>query len=92
MKAIFLCENETHMFGVYDEKSFEKLQKLTGIEKIVYKKSDVIEKSEEFYDVEYIFSTWGMPAFEEEEIKRCFPNLKCVFYGGVPCRNLQDPF
>jgi len=92
MKAIFLCENEAKMFSVYNEKTLLELQKLTGIEKRIYKKSEVLEKSECFSEVEYIFSTWGMPAFTESEIKLSFPSLKCVFYGAGTVQNFARAF
>ncbi|MBE6725237.1 MAG: hydroxyacid dehydrogenase [Ruminococcaceae bacterium] len=30
---------------------------------------------------DYLFTTWGMPHFEREEIREYLPNLKAVYYG-----------
>ena len=42
--------------------------------------------------VNYIFSTWGMPAIGEEEIRRCFPALKAVFYAAGSVQAFARPF
>ena len=43
-------------------------------------------------DVEVVFSTWGMPAMTEAEIRECFPALKAVFYGAGSVQNFARPF
>ena len=45
-----------------------------------------------FRDVAYIFSTWGMPALTEEEVKRVFPSLKAVFYAAGSVQHFARPF
>ena len=92
MRAIFLCENSDNMFRVYDESTVSELGVLTGIEKKIYSKADVLENASDFADVELVFSTWGMPVFEESEIKKCFPSLKCVFYGAGSVQQFARPF
>ena len=69
MRAIFLCERNDKLFSVYDAETVCELQKLTNIEKKIYKKEDVISLPDKFSDVDIIFSTWGMPSFTEDEIK-----------------------
>lgn len=92
MKAIFLSENLANPFRIYNEKTLTEIEKLTTIERAVYKKSDVIVNPERFSDVEIIFSTWGMPVFTEEEIKKYLPSLKCVFYGAGSVQFFARPF
>ena len=92
MKAIFLCENSNNMFKVYDEVTVAELQSLVGIEKKIYSKADVTSSPADFCDTEFIFSTWGMPSFAEDEIKACFPALKCVFYGAGSVQAFARPF
>ena len=41
---------------------------------------------------EYAFSTWGMPAFTQEEIGESMPNLKAVFYGAGTVQGFARPF
>ena len=92
MKAIFLCEKTDKIFGVYDADVMGELQKLTNIEKRICTKADVLRDPDLFSDVELVFSTWGMPEFTEEEIKACFPSLKCVFYGAGTVQSFARPF
>lgn len=92
MKAIFLCQNPATVSSVYAPETVTRLQSLVALSKIVYTKADVLSHPEDFTDTEYIFSTWGMPAFEEAEIKACLPSLKCVFYGAGTVQSFARPF
>lgn len=42
-------------------------------------------------EVEYLFSTWGMPAFTEEELEACFPQLRAVFYAAGSVQAFARP-
>lgn len=88
MKSIFLCNKKNSVEKVYAE-SFDKLQE---VEKKVYTSAEVIAEPEKFAEVEYVFSTWGMPSMSEEEIKKCFPSLKCVFYAAGSVQAFARPF
>ena len=92
MKAIFLCERSKDIFTVYSESVVSEIQSLTEIEKRLYDKAAVISSPESFSNVEFIFSTWGMPEFTEEEIKTCFPSLKCIFYAAGSIQRFTHPF
>ena len=92
VKTIFLCQNPTTVSSVYAPETVEHLAHLTELSKSVYTKADVLAHPEDFSHTEYIFSTWGMPAFTEEEIKSCFPRLKCVFYGAGTVQSFARPF
>lgn len=80
MKLIYLCENEQNVRDVFcnDDR--------------VCKKSEIIGTPEAFRDAEYVFSTWGMPSFSENEIKECLPSLKAVFYGAGSVQSFARPF
>ena len=41
-------------------------------------KEDVLNDPNKTETCECIFSTWYMPEFTEEEVAKCFPNLKAV--------------
>ena len=69
MKTVYLCENEKNVRDVF------------GYGGRVYTKADVMTSPELFSDTEYLFSTWGMPSFTEEEIRSTLPSLKALFYG-----------
>ena len=92
MKAIFLSKGIGKMFNVYDSEAVARLDKLVGIENKVYTKDDIFKAPEIFNDTEFLFSTWGMPEFTEEEIKKYLPSLKCVFYGAGSVQYFARPF
>ena len=91
MKAIFLCQRSDVIFRVYDDTAVTRLQELTEIEKKVYTKEDILG-STAFCDVEFIFSTWGMPELTQDEIRSVLPSLKCVFYGAGSVQSFARPF
>lgn len=92
MKSIFLCENKNTLKRVYSVETIERLKNIAGIEQEVYTKGCILENPNRFQDTEYIFSTWGMPVFTQEEINTHFPNLKCVFYGAGSVQAFARPF
>lgn len=92
MKAIFLCEKSDKIFSVFADETVCELQRLTNIAKKIYTKEEVLREPALFSNVEVVFSTWGMPSFTEEEIKSCFPSLKCVFYGAGTVQSFARPF
>ena len=92
MKTIILCDAPQHVANVYAPPVMERLQRLTDCDGICYGKADVWKDPAKFADTEYIFSTWGMPAFTEEEIKSCLPSLRCVFYAAGSVQAFARPF
>ena len=92
MKVIFLCDNASKFAAVYDESVLARLSALTEFDRTRYQKADVLREPSRFADVEVIFSTWGMPSFTEEEIKRCLPALKAVFYAAGSVQSFARPF
>lgn len=80
------------MFDVYSGDTVSNLRRLLDIPQKIYTKADVMENPTEFSDVEFIFSTWGMSKFTEEEIKAFLPSLKCVFYGAGTVQSFARPF
>ena len=92
MRAIFLCEKSDQIFKVYDSKTLCCLQGQVEIEKKIYNKSDILAEPASFADVKFIFSTWGMPQFAEDEIKARLPSLECVFYGAGTVQAFARPF
>jgi phosphoglycerate dehydrogenase-like enzyme len=77
---IYLCEKEKNIRNVY------------GTQDTVCRKADILQNSLRFRDTEYVFSTWGMPVFSEEEISEYFPALKAVFYAAGSVQQFARPF
>lgn len=91
MKAVFICNNKKKLFAVYPDRVIETLA-ATGIERVAYNRDEVLAEPSRFADTEFIFSSWGMPAFTEEEIAACFPSLRCVFYAAGTVQSFARPF
>ncbi len=88
MRSIFLG-SET-VFRVFDDSARKILTKEANLDEKLYTKDDIL--SGKFSDVKYIFSTWGMPVFSEDEINKYLPNLECVFYGAGTVQTFARPF
>ncbi|MEG1394185.1 MAG: NAD(P)-dependent oxidoreductase [Clostridia bacterium] len=78
MKSAILTDNLYDARRVFDKEIMEKLGDSFGVESQIFTKKDVLQ--ERLLLTEMIFSTWGMPHFSAEEIKRYLPNLRYVFY------------
>lgn len=92
MRAIFLCQESDKIFRVFTDEAICRLRSKMEIEKRIYTKEEVLSLPDSFVDVDFIFSTWGMPELSAEEIGRCFPSLKCVFYGAGTVQGFARPF
>lgn len=55
-------------------------------------KNDVLESSENVKGCKYIFSSWYIPEFSEEEIERYLPNLHAIFYAAGTVKYFAEPF
>lgn len=92
MKAVFLAGSKGIIDRVYAPETLERICKLTDAEPVQYTKEDVMENPEKFRDVQYLFSTWGMQLFTEEEIAELLPNLEAIFYGAGTVQHFARPF
>ena len=80
MNTIYLCESVVNIKRVFGDNA------------PVYSKNDLLKSPEKFQNTVYIFSTWGMLEFTENEIKTCLPNLKAIFYGAGSVQSFARPF
>ena len=55
-------------------------------------KEDILAFPERYRDTRFLFSTWGMPRFEEQEIRSCLPSLRAVFYAAGSVQSFAAPF
>ena len=92
MRVIFICENPSTFFTVFNKQILDDLKKICDTDEVVYKKADILKTSDRFSDAKVIFSTWGMPGFTEDEIKSIFPQLECVFYAAGSVQHFARPF
>lgn len=87
MRSIFLG-SDVQINRVYSPDVTSELKTVAGLDERIYTKDD----TEDFSDVEYIFSTWGMPQFTVEEIRTRFPCLKGVFYAAGTVQSFAREF
>lgn len=92
MKSIFLCQQPDSAKRVFAPETVAFLKKEAGLCDRILQKEDVLARPENFQNTRYIFSTWGMPSFTEEEIRRVFPKLECIFYGAGTVQTFARPF
>lgn len=92
MKAIFLSNNKADLARVYEDSLRVRICEKSGAENVFLDKEEILAQPDRFRDTKYIFSTWGMPEFTEEEICRIFPKLECVFYAAGTVQKFARPF
>ncbi|MBQ9859088.1 MAG: hydroxyacid dehydrogenase [Clostridia bacterium] len=92
MKSVFVCNEPHNVAWVFGEKTTAILQAEAGLDTTVYSHDEAVSHPERFTDTEYLFSTWGMPPFTEEEIKATFPRLKAVFFAAGSVQHFARPF
>lgn len=88
MKAAFVNDKIENIDLVYSPETQNALLNMFDFFEGVYTKAQAAALKE----TECIFTTWGFPAFTEEEIKTIFPNLKIVFYGAGSVQYFARPF
>lgn len=91
-KAILLTAEEHNAHRVYDSGVIEKLQERYDLYETVLSKKSIKNHLTACKNAEYIFSTWGMEHFSEEEIKDYFPNAKCLFYAAGSVQHFAAEF
>ncbi|WMJ86702.1 hydroxyacid dehydrogenase [Anaerocolumna sp. MB42-C2] len=91
--AVFAGEKDGYQLKrVYNAKTREKLDsKLNFLDSIITYGNFKTHKKD-LESVEYLFSTWGMPCFDEKEIKEYFPALRAVFYAAGSVQGFARPF
>jgi len=92
MKAIFLSNRKEELQRVYAPELLTRLAEKTDSPVAFRDKAEVLENPDAFSGVRYIFSTWGMPEFSEEEVEKYFPNLECIFYSAGTVQKFARPF
>ncbi len=87
-KMIWLCEDEATFYRVFSEKERKFLSDAYFGDGRVHKKTELTPGN----DAEYIFSTWGMPVFTEDEIRSIFPKARGLFYGAGSVKPFASQF
>ena len=80
-EAIFLCESKENIDNVYSS---------VNVDYPYYSSDDIPENG--LKGVSSVFSTWGMPVYDEAAIRKLFPDLKYIFYGAGTVQYFARPF
>lgn len=91
-KVILLTSHEHDAKRVYDDAMLSKLTERYDLYGTVLCKKNIKDHTDACRKAEYIFSTWGMEHFSEEEIKAYFPNVKCLFYAAGSVQHFAAEF
>ena len=91
-KAVFMSENKAAIPNAYAESLRAEMAEVFEFLPDIYTLKDESEDRAALADVEVIFSTWGMPRLDEEQIKSILPNLKAVFYGAGSVQYFARPY
>ncbi|MGI6238093.1 MAG: hydroxyacid dehydrogenase [Christensenellales bacterium] len=89
MRAILLCDSDAWA-RVYGARQRERLRALLGHDPRVMTLRDL--RAAGAADAELIFSTWGMPRIDSDEIARLLPNLRALFYAAGSVQRFARPF
>ena len=91
-KAVFMSENKAAIPNAYAQSLRAEMAEVFDILPDVYTLKDDGEDLAALADVEVIFSTWGMPKLDEEQIRSVLPNLRAVFYGAGSVQYFARPY
>ena len=80
---MFLCSSKQAIYNAYTPEQIGAHPVLTPEE---------LEPDRAYAGVEAIFSTWGMPALEEGDIARLFPDLKEIYYAAGTVQKFARPY
>ena len=92
MKAIFISDKPNKVREVYGETALADLSKLMELETAIYSREAILADPAVGRGATLAFSTWGMPAFTEEEIETRLPDLKALFYAAGTVQTFARPF
>lgn len=91
--AIILSDSSQELIDtVFTSAQLQQIGGCTALKKEIVSKNDLIKSGGEYENVEYIFSTWGMPALSASEINSHLPMLKAVFYSAGSVQHFVRPF
>lgn len=90
-EAIFLCDNPETIARVYDTETRVTLGQCFDLRDGILT-GDALAAQAPLSGVQAVFSTWGMPALDVEQIRAQLPDLRWVFYGAGSVQYFARPF
>lgn len=89
--AFFNELGEEGILNVYGREHYRKLTEMTKLYPVVITSENFHRYAGDLAETEVIFSTWGMPAIEEEQLQH-MKKLKALFYAAGSVRKFAMPF
>lgn len=87
-----LMSTRNRDFEVYSFDTLKDIDTRFNLPRFVVNNDNYLLYKEDLKQVEYIFSTWNMIEFTNEQIKELLPNLKGIFYGAGSVQHFARPF
>lgn len=91
MKGLILTNNKYDANRVFVQRVKDEISAACECDGKVYTKRDILQQNS-FADIEVIFTTWGMPKFSVEEIKKYLPSVKYLFYAAGSVQHFAKEF
>ncbi len=91
MKIALFGASKSRFSKVFTPAVLKKLGEYGELSSLI-NKSNLEENSAFLGECEVAFSTWGMPEFTEEEIRKYMPKLRAVFYAAGTVQYFARPF
>lgn len=92
MKAAIITRNSRDAARVFPEQIRAALAQRYALCDAVLSKGNLDQYADFARQTQLLFATWGMERFTTEEIKRYFPNLKCIFYAAGSVQGFAGEF
>lgn len=92
-KALFMTRGgQNSIDNAYEGRVQREIAEELGLAPAAFALEDLEKHKEEYGQVTYIFSTWGMLELTKEQIQRYFPALRAVFYAAGTVQYFARPF
>lgn len=86
----FFGDHPRLLTAVYPESRVQRIKAMANLFPTTITRENFQDMAPDLQQIEYIFSTWGMPALTESDLKK-LPNLKVVFYGAGTVKPFAEP-
>lgn len=92
MNAVIMTANKYDADRVFIPEIIEELKQSYNLCPDLISKKNIETHSDFLKETECIFCTWGVECFTRDEIKKYFPNLKCVYYAAGSVQHFAKEF
>ena len=89
-RAVFFGNRQDLLTHVYPDSRVERLKALADVHPVIVTKDNFDDLLPELSEIDYIFSTWGMPRLTPAQIEQ-MSALKMVFYGAGTVKYFAEP-